>query len=235
MTALRYFVTGTGTGVGKTFVTCSIAKLARGRGLDVVAHKPIETGCPIIGGRRPGEDQQLLHLASSEWLGLVDDPEVAFGSYQFEAPLAPSVAAGLEGTTIDLQRIASTLERASMTPAGRSVDVFLVEGAGGWRVPLTETEDMGALARLVGGPVIVVGLATLGTINHSLLTLEAVERDGFAVAALVLSNRPDDDAAMVSRNVLEIERRWKGQVLLINDLERLVPLHVEHPRPRETR
>lgn len=234
MTA-RYFVTGTGTGVGKTFVTCSLATLARDRGLDVVAHKPIETGCPTIDGTRQGEDQRLLHDASSHWLRSVNDQDVRFGSYQFAAPLAPSVAAALEGTSVDLQRIARTLELASKKPNGASIDVFLVEGAGGWRVPVTETHDMGDLARLVGGEVIVVGLAGLGTINHSLLTLEAVERDGFAVAALVLSNRPDDDAVMVSRNVREIERRWTGRILLLNDLEQLLPLHVEHPQLLETR
>jgi dethiobiotin synthetase len=218
----RYFVTGTGTGVGKTFVTCGLAKLARDRGLEVVAHKPIETGCSTIDGIRVGEDQRLLHSASSAWFQQLDDIEARYGSYQFAAPLAPSVAAQLEGTSVDMDKIQSVLQRASRAPNGAHVDLFFVEGAGGWRVPITEQHDMRDLARMVGGEVIVVGLATLGTINHSLLTLEAVERDGFSVASLILSNRPTDDLAVVERNAVEIGKRWRGKIIEIAELSKLL-------------
>lgn len=217
----RYFVTGTGTGVGKTFVTCAIAKLACDRGLNVIAHKPIETGCLVVDGDLTGEDQRLLHLASSPWLFELNDDEVEFGTYQLGPALAPAVAAALSGTSIDLERIRATLGRCR-TPSGGQLDLLLVEGAGGWRVPLTEQHDMSELARMVGGDVIVVGTAGLGTINHSLLTLEAIERDGLNVAALVLSNRPDDREEKVRRNVVEIRKRWSGRVLLVNDLEHLL-------------
>ncbi len=229
----RYFVTGTGTGVGKTFVTCRLATLGVEQGLAVVAHKPIETGCPWVDGRRQGEDQTMLRRASSAWAETLA-PEVGFGTYQFVAPLAPSVAAALEGRSVDLGRIQGVLDQATRGPDGAPIDLFLVEGAGGWRVPITDHTDMSHLARMVGGEVIVVSLATLGTINHSLLTLEAVERDGLAVAALVLSNRPEDDEVMVRQNVAEIQKRWTGRVLLLNDLAQLLPLHVERSQTRET-
>lgn len=232
MSQQRYFVTGTGTGVGKTFVTCALASLAKKRGLQVVAHKPIETGCPLVGGRRVGEDQTLLRLASSEWLHDQTD-EVAVGTYQLEAPLAPSVAASLEGRLLELSYIEEIIQRADRTRTGGRVDVFLVEGAGGWRVPISETHQMRDLARLVGGEVLVVGLGTLGTINHSLLTLEAVERDGHRVAALVLSNRPEDAEARVRSNVEEIQKQWAGRVLLVSELDQL--LHVERLQTHETR
>lgn len=218
----RYFVTGTGTGVGKTFVTCSLATLARRRGLDVVAHKPIETGCLSVDGKLVGDDQGRLCEASSSWLRASGDDEVAFGTYQFQHPLAPLAAAALEGEAIDMARIQRAIERASRGPK-RVVDLLLVEGAGGWRVPITPQHDMSSLARLVGGQVLVVGLATLGTINHSLLTLEAVERDGLSIAALVLSNRPEDSRSAVEGNVEQIRARWGGRVLLVNELDQLLP------------
>ena len=222
----RYFVTGTGTGVGKTFVTCSLVARARARGLSVLAHKPIETGCPVIEGQLRGDDQGLLHQASTT---LGDDPALQWGVYQFALPAAPLVAEKDAGQTIDRGRIKAVLTGAP------KVDLFLVEGAGGWRVPITDQHDMSDLAGLVGGAVIVVGLATLGTISHSLLSLEAIERDGFQIAALVLSNRPEDDRASVESNLVEIQRRWSGRVLLISDLDELLPLHVEHPQTHETR
>jgi dethiobiotin synthetase len=216
----RYFVTGTGTGVGKTYVTCTLTMLARQRGLQVVAHKPIETGCSVVNGTRRGEDQMLLRAASSPWLQEVDDERVQYGCYQLDQPLAPSVAAAREGVQIDLSQIQQVMERAGRTLKGEPVDLFLVEGAGGWRVPITDRHEMRDLARMVGGSVIVVGAAGLGTINHSLLTVEAVERDGHQVAALVLSNRLED--VEVRTNVEEIRKRWTGQVLTIHELERLL-------------
>lgn len=218
----RYFVTGTGTGVGKTFVTCSMAARARARQQTVLAYKPIETGCSLIDGRLQGDDQELLHQASSLVAG---DLASEHGLYQFALPAAPLVAASEVGQTIDMTRIEAVLSSAP------TVDLFLVEGAGGWRVPITSRHDMSDLAKLVGGEVIVVGLASLGTINHSLLSLEAVERDGSRVAAMVLSNRPEDDRKSVESNVVEIQRRWGGRVLLSDDLDELLPFHVERALP----
>jgi dethiobiotin synthetase len=107
----------------------------------------------------------------------------------------------------------------SELPAGDSANIgvppglCLVEGAGGWRVPITRTLGMAGLARRVGAPVIIVARATLGTLNHSLLTIEAVERDGLRVAALVLSGLPQDDRELGASNAAELRRMWKGQVI----------------------
>jgi dethiobiotin synthetase len=97
------------------------------------------------------------------------------------------------------------------------VDVTLVEGAGGWFVPLTAAADIADLALDLGYPVIVVARATLGTINHSLLTLRAVEQTGLSVAALVLSRRPGDAPDLASDNVRQIRERWRGQVVVLAD------------------
>lgn len=211
-----YFVTGTGTGVGKTFVTCQLARCARAAGKKVLAFKPIETGCARVAGRLVGVDQELICEAAGDW----QTGELR-GVYQFEPPVAPLVAAEQAGVRIDLDQIEHAVE------AGAELsDFVLVEGAGGWRVPITSDVDMSQLAGRLGYPVIVVGLATLGTINHSLLTLEAVERDGQQVAALVLSKRPEDDAEHVIDNARRIAMRWKGTIIIHQDLRDLASLVV---------
>jgi dethiobiotin synthetase len=205
------FVTGTDTGVGKTFVTCALARRARGRGRRVFAFKPIETGCA---GGRLGEDQEKLIDAGGGW----QEAELR-GVYQFGLPAAPLVAAEAEGRTIDLGQIDAVLKRGS-----EGAHLVLVEGAGGWRVPITPEVDMAGLASRIGFPVVVVARAGLGTINHSLLSLEAVEREGLRVQGLVLSRRPTD-VELVESNVEQIGRRWPGMIVVFDgDLESLDPI-----------
>lgn len=212
-----YFVTGTDTGVGKTFVTTALARLATQRGQRVFAFKPIETGVPPADsdGVRLGDDQRALVAAAGGW-----QPGELRGLYQFHLPAAPLVSAEAEGRLIDLAAIDGVLA------SGQSdADLVLVEGAGGWRVPITERIDMGGFAKRLGLPVLVVSRAGLGTINHSLLTVEAVERQGCPVAAVVLSVKPDDDLDFARSNADQISRVWPGRVLLFTsdaDLEVLL-------------
>ncbi|MFT3695269.1 MAG: dethiobiotin synthase [Kofleriaceae bacterium] len=195
-----YFVTGTGTGVGKTFVSVALLRLARSLGMRAFGFKPIETGCVGL-----GEDQRALVAAAGEW----QTGDLA-GLLQFELPAAPLVAAAVESRAIDLESIRKPFERGA-----NQADFVLVEGAGGWRVPITPESDMSTLAAMLKLPVIVAASATLGTINHSLLTVEAIERDGQSVAAVILSQRPDDPTDLIATNVSEIERRWNGRVLVL--------------------
>jgi len=198
---IGYFVTGTDTGVGKTHVTAALARRGRQLGLQVFAWKPIETGCVLRDGRLVGEDQEAI---SSEW----QQGELRT-QYQFRRPVAPLVAARAEGP-IDPARVVETFRRGAAM-----ADLVVVEGAGGWRVPVTEDLDMGGLARVLGLPVIVAARAGLGTINHTLLTVEAVSREQQTVAAVVLSARPDEDRAFVAENASEIQRRFQGRVLTL--------------------
>jgi dethiobiotin synthetase len=193
-----YFVTGTGTGVGKTYVAAALARLALQAGKKVFAFKPIETGCVRVDGRLVGSDQDILCEAAGGWqVGELR------GTYCFEPAVAPAVASD----AIKLDRIESVLDRGAAL-----ADIVLVEGAGGWRVPITETEDTADLARRCRLPVIVVAHAGLGTINHSLLTIEAVEKTQ-QVAWLVLSQRPDDDPKLVESNIQQISKRWTTRVI----------------------
>ncbi len=197
------FVTGTDTGVGKTFVTSALARRARELGQRVFAFKPIETGCRS----GLGEDQRVLTAAAGGW----QDDELA-GVYSFKLAAAPLVSAIAEGATISLERV-THVGRVGSSQA----DFTLVEGAGGWRVPIAHSQDMSELARRLALPVVVVARAGLGTINHSLLTVEAVERDGLKVAALVLSRQPTDDEAFARSNAEQIRAAWAGTVVVFRD------------------
>ena len=210
-----YFVTGTGTGVGKTFVTSLLAKQGVAAGERVLAFKPIETGCPLVGDRRVGEDQELLATAAGDW-----QRGDLRNLYCFERPLAPFAAARAEQRIVDLFHV----ERVFVSGADQA-DLCLVEGAGGWRVPITETEDMSSLAKRLDLPVLIVGTAGLGTINHTLLTIEAVRGDGCELEEVILSRRPTDDLAFAEDNAAEI-RRLAGCAVRLSD----ALFHVEQPR-----
>ncbi|MGC9974695.1 MAG: dethiobiotin synthase [Gaiellaceae bacterium] len=167
-----YFVTATDTGVGKTVVTAALASLLRARGRDVAVFKPVQSGA------------------------LADDPAgdaAILGAecvYSFAAPLAPLVAARAEGVTIGLEPI---LTRAQQLAAKH--ELLLVEGAGGLLVPLAPGLDIADLAVSLGLPLIVVARAGLGTVNHTLLTIEAARARGLEIAAVVLNGESDESTA----------------------------------------
>jgi dethiobiotin synthetase len=198
----QYFVTGTDTGVGKTTVSCALLAAARARGLTVDALKPVETGCPI-------DSRGFLVPADVAALALATGGEPR-GLHVFREPLAPSVAAELDGDVIDLELIDAgmTLLRS------QKLDFLLVEGAGGLLVPLTDDLDMAGLAAHYGLPLLVVARDGLGTINHTLLTLEAAARRGLVVAGVILSAAsPGTSQRDAERNALEIARRGGVRIL----------------------
>jgi len=206
-----YFVTGTDTGAGKTYVSAALLRRARELGKRTFGFKPIETGCTD----ELGPDQQVLREAAGGW-----QQGSLCGLYRFRDPVAPLVAAKAEGTEIDLTLVIATARETAAT-----VSFSVVEGAGDWRVPVTPSADMASLALQLGAPVVVAARAGLGTINHTLLTLEAVERDGCSVAAAILSRRPEDDVGFAEQNAAEIRRRWPGRVMVLAaDLSGLDPL-----------
>ena len=200
-----YFITGTDTNVGKTYATCALARRARMLGHRVFAFKPIETGCATSpSGDRIGADQELLFEAAGSW-----QQGALRGLYRFALPAAPLVAAEAEHASIDLGVVVQTA--LSHTDASFA----LVEGAGGWRVPITSDSDMSTLARGLGFPVLVVARAGLGTINHTLLTIEAVQGDGLQIAAVILSQRNEDPDESTDSNRAQILRCWPGRVLIL--------------------
>jgi dethiobiotin synthetase len=172
------FVTGTDTGVGKTLVAGGLAAALAARGLNVGVAKPVESGCERRDtGLYPADAAFLKRMAGSE------DSLELICPVRLEAPLAPSVAAEKEGVTIRLEE----LEEAVRAVASRH-SVTICEGAGGLYVPI---DGQGACVidfiRRVGFPVLVAGRLGLGTINHTTLTVKALQAVGAKVAGIVLS------------------------------------------------
>jgi dethiobiotin synthetase len=172
------FVAGTDTGVGKTVVTAAIALAARARGRRVAVLKPAQTGDDgtIV------DDAEFVRRAAGG-----DDPPAVAVPYRLRAPLAPAVAAALEGRRLDPQVVARACNELS-----ERHDLVLVEAAGGVLVPFSDGVDMAGLAAMLGLPVVVVARPGLGTLNHTLLTLEALHRRGLTVLGVVISGYPDD-------------------------------------------
>lgn len=170
------FVTGTDTGVGKTVVACAIAELLRARRIDVGVMKPIETG---VGPQGPLDAIALMEAAR------VEDALDQVCPERFALPAAPSVAAAREGRRVDLARI-----RTAYAALRRAHRTMLVEGAGGLLVPIADDYSMADLARDLELPLLVVARASLGTVNHTLLTLEVADRRGLPVAGVVISHGP---------------------------------------------
>jgi dethiobiotin synthetase len=205
---IGYFVTGTDTNVGKTYVTCALAIRARAVGHHVFAFKPMETGCvPGPDGTLVGADQEMLAAAAGDW-----QKGALRGLYRLRQPAAPFVAAESEQTAIDLALVVRAVRQGG---SQHGASIVLVEGAGGWRVPITANADMSTLARQLALPILIVARAGLGTINHTLLTIEAVQRDNLPVAGVILSHRPDDEPRMTQSNSIQIQRCWPGRLVTL--------------------
>lgn len=178
------FVTGTDTGVGKTVVSAAILEAARTLGKRTLAMKPIASGCDETPEGLRNEDALMLQAAMTEAL-----PYDQVNPIALRPAIAPHVAAHEAGRTIDSQRIVGFCRGMQLKPA----DMLLVEGAGGWRVPLNDRETYARVPQALGCPVILVVPLRLGCINHALLTVEAILRDGLKLAGWV-ANRPEAEA-----------------------------------------
>jgi dethiobiotin synthetase len=178
------FVTGTDTGVGKTFVACGLAAALSRSGADVGVMKPVASGCR----RAPGAGRRGLASGDAEALSRASgagDPPALVTPFAFEPPISPDQAARLARRPIALDRV----EAAFRALAGRH-DVMLVEGVGGLLVPLGPGATVAEMALRLGLPLLVVARDGLGTLNHTLLTLDTARRRGLRVSAVVL-NRAD--------------------------------------------
>jgi dethiobiotin synthetase len=167
------FVTGTDTEVGKTAVSCALLESARDLGLETAAVKPVAAGCDANG---QNEDALQLMASMTSVLAYEQVNPVALSE-----PIAPHLAARHEGVQLQVSALADPCR--SVMAGG--ADLVLIEGAGGWRVPLNPTQTLADLAReLDVGVILVVGMR-LGCINHALLTAEAIRADGLQLAGWV--------------------------------------------------
>lgn len=172
---MNYFITGTDTDAGKTFVTSLLTRSLRKAGLDTVAMKPVSCG-------EPGDTSAIRAAAENE----LTTEEVTPLSYK--APLAPIEAARLEGRTFDPAAVMTVFRKLKS-----SHNSLLVEGVGGWLVPLAPGYSSADLAKEMGLPVLLVVRNRLGALNHALLTLESIKAHGLLCGGIVLNNHPADD------------------------------------------
>ena len=191
-----YFITGTDTDVGKTLVSASLLYLLRQQGLSVVGMKPIASGCRKTGQGLRNDDASLLIEHSSH------QPEYNdVNPYAFEAAIAPHIAAAVNNTQIEIETIYQAFMRLS-----QSNDYCIVEGVGGWRVPVNQNKTMVDVARRIGLPVIVVVGIRLGCINHALLTIESINLSGLECAGWI-ANCIDPGAAEIGKVIDAIAER----------------------------
>jgi len=194
----RFFITGTDTGVGKTWFTCRLVRAWRQLGHDAAGLKPIATG--------DREDARLLEQANDFRLSLDE-----INPFHFREPAAPLFAARAENRSIDF--VALNREITAM-----SFSHLAVEGVGGWRVPLAPGYDVSDWARDLGLPVVVVARGTLGTLNHTLLTVDSIRAAGLTCAGVVVNAGPGE-----SSPDLDLTRRrnvaYLGEVLRLPILE----------------
>ena len=194
------FITGTDTGVGKTFVSCDLARGLRAAGVDVGVMKPIETGVPAEGP----EDARALRLAAG-----VDDPLDLICPIRFLLPASPEAAARAEGQTVSLASIHDAFDSLA-----RRHRFMLVEGAGGILVPIDAHTDMADLARRLDLPLLLVARAGLGTVNHTRLTLEAAEARGLEVFGVVISHSAAEEPEGERRNLEGLRERLGERLVL---------------------
>ncbi len=193
------FFTGTDTGAGKTFVVAAIARLLRAAGLAVRMSKPVAAGATHDGSGWVSEDTLLLASAA----GVSGREELdAITPRVLAEPAAPSVAARAAGVELDLRDIAESVRKQARPGA-----ILLVEGVGGLLCPLTDRETVADLVRELSLPLVVVGRRSLGTLNHTLLTVEAARSRQLAVAGVVISETAQPVSLAERTNVEELRRR----------------------------
>lgn len=186
-----YFLTGTDTEIGKTFITCALLQHAQKLGLKAAGIKPIAAGTDALG---KNEDVEQIRAASNVAL-----PNAILNPYCFSPAVAPHIAAAEAGVSIGFAKI-----KAACDSARQQADLLIVEGVGGFRVPLGANQDSADLAVVLGLPIILVVGMRLGCINHALLSAEAITRRPLKIAGWV-ANRIDPAMARFDENLATLQ------------------------------
>ncbi|HEY0178654.1 MAG TPA: dethiobiotin synthase [Dokdonella sp.] len=196
------YVTGTDTGVGKTFASALLLAALRARGLRAAGMKPVASGCRATADGLRSDDADALIAAS--------DPRPAYADcnpYAFAPPIAPHVAARECGAEVVLDAVAAAYARV-----GRGAERVVVEGVGGWMAPLSERLMQADLVRALGLPVVLVVGMRLGCLNHALLSARAIRADGCTLAGWI-ANRIDPAMARTDENVATLRERLAAPLL----------------------
>ena len=198
--ALSLFVTGTDTEIGKTLVSAALLRGFAREGLRAAAMKPIAAGASLVDGVLHNEDADQLDAAANVLL----PPEIRT-PFMLREPAAPHIAAALENVMLDMTRVVDAHDAAL-----QMADVVVVEGVGGFRVPLTDAHDTADLAFALNLPVVLVVGMRLGCISHALLTAEAIAARGLPIAGWV-ANRVDPEMLFPDENIAALRDRLDRQ------------------------
>ncbi|MBF0554548.1 MAG: dethiobiotin synthase [Nitrospirae bacterium] len=185
-----FFVTGTDTGVGKTVVSALMAVMLMEKGFNVIVRKPIETGCTAVNNTLIPKDGLFLRTIT----GSTEAPDV-ITPIRFVHPLAPLAAATAENSPIDITEIYKSFEGIDNS------SVTIIEGVGGLLVPITKTFFVADLIRKLNLPAILVSSNRLGTINHTLLSLEYMKNKSITVAGIVFNNTAGEHDMSANTNI----------------------------------
>lgn len=193
---MNLFVTGTDTGVGKTFITAGLAAALLAEGAKVGVYKPVQTGA------KKGFNKQLIS-EDIEFVKKIAPNVLTKVSYILEIPAAPMVAADIEDIIIDKHIIKKDYEELSKT-----CDIVIVEGAGGLMVPFSKDLMTADIAKMLNLPILIVARPDLGTINHTLLTTEYAKKKGLKITGIAVNNYPEGTKDVAIKTAPQIIQKF---------------------------
>jgi dethiobiotin synthetase len=201
-----YFITGTDTGVGKTYFACQLISHFVSLGYQVVGMKPIAAGEDWVNGEWVNDDVLKLEAASN-----VKAPRALINPYSFRPPIAPHIAAEQANITIEISTIQQAFEALTQL-----ADIVIVEGAGGFLVPINANENMADLTKALDLPTILVVGMKLGCINHTSLTLDAIQARNISLAGWI-ANQNGEKMDFFAENVIAIAKVARQNHKLLTD------------------
>jgi len=213
------FITGTDTEVGKTIVTAGLLRGLRARGIDAVSMKPVQTGAVTQNGKLAAPDLEFHHRAAG--YAPDEDERALMAPYLYEPACSPHLAGRMAG---DYPKVPRILEAAQALAAKH--DLLLIEGAGGVFAPLNESATMLDLMTALGLPVVLVAHRGLGTINHSLLSIRAIESAGLPLLGVVFNEvGPGEEDFIKKDNPNAVETF--GKVAILGNVDYLENVEAE--------
>ena len=200
-----YFITGTDTGVGKTFVACQLIRDYVAKGYKVVGMKPVAAGEDFINGEWVNDDVLKLEAASN-----IKAPRHLVNPYSFKEPIAPHIAAQLAGVEIKLEVLKQAFEALSQL-----ADIVIIEGAGGFLVPINAQKTLADFVKAINIPIMLVVGMKLGCINHAMLTVEAIKTKNCQLHGWI-ANPIDAKMQFYNENVLTIVKKLQINNTILN-------------------
>ncbi len=201
-----FFITGTDTGVGKTYITCKLIQQYIALGYKVIGMKPVAAGCDWVDGGWVNDDVLKLEAASN-----VKAPRTLTNPYSFKEAIAPHIAADIAGVEMKLDVLINAFNELS-----KLVDIVIVEGAGGFLVPINHQETLADFVNAINIPVVLVVGVKLGCINHTLLTIDAIKARNCQLHGWI-ANPIDTEMQHYNENVLAIVNKLHLSNIILSE------------------